>query len=81
MAVVANDAATEPAERLSWRDGCPCGPTELPMLLVCAQPRILPQAASLSDLPDAGKSLRSEPAVPCGGRPEPLVPPPRISPV
>ena len=76
-----NPPATGPVERPTWRDGCPCSLSDSPMLALCAQPRILPRVDSLGELLVVGQSFRAEPSVPCGGRPEPLVPPPKLSPV
>lgn len=62
----------------TWTDGCPCGSADFP-LLICAQPRILPNATAVGDASDLNCRCIIVADAPCGQRPSPCVPPPEQS--
>jgi len=78
-ATVSERATSEPDEGLAWHSSCPCGPAELPFLLVCAQPRMLTAATTFDIGTNRCDWLRSASDSPCGQRPSPYVPPPESS--
>ncbi len=60
----------------AWRSSCLCGPTDAPMLLVCAEPRILNETVSTSASNETCGRWIATSCSTCGQRPQPLVPPP-----
>lgn len=71
--------STEPETTLAWSSGCPCGPVDTPLVLICPQHRILADANAIELQFDRGESLTSPSCLPCGTRPRPSVPPPESS--
>ena len=69
---------SEPNEVPAWRSGCPCGPPEFPLLLICSQPRILTETAEFDGSANGNRWWRAASFTPCGQRPRPQVPPPEV---
>ena len=75
---VVSKPTTTPRDDASARiSACGCGPTDSPMLLVSAEPRILATAFALNDLDVRSESLLARDVSPCGQRSQPLAPPPK----
>jgi hypothetical protein len=73
---VAEPGTANPDEALALTGGCPCGPEQSPMMLICPQPRILSVAAFVGIPATTGGPLPADAGSPCGNRAKPLVPPP-----
>lgn len=58
--------------------GCPCGPVDSPLMLICPQHRILSDSISLDLVVDLRESRGVVAGTPCGNRPRPCVPPPEL---
>ncbi len=75
---IASKPATTPRDKAPVSiSSCGCGPTDSPMLLVSAEPRILATAFSLNVLDVCSDALLACDVSPCGERSRPLAPPPK----
>jgi hypothetical protein len=61
----------------AWTAGCPC-PVDLPLVLICPQPRILSDATTIVAIPNQERAMQDPAGSPCGHRPRPVVPPPEF---